>query len=168
MAVTEPPFDVAELWFTPDNHCKMCRCSSSPRNFSRSIRFTLTIIYYCLFTDPRKRPSHQCIPPLPPPSPFLIPKSHPPLNTFCLNCVFLFFSYLIIEGERGFIIFGQKNCLWHAEAVGGQKRLVLMVGVIGIIKNNEPPHPPFFFLPLPFCVFVPALWMWFSGPDGAE
>lgn len=77
---------------------------------------------------------HHC-----PPSPhffFQIFRSHPPLHTFCLNCVLLF--YLIIEGERGgFIIFGQKNCLWHAEAVGGQKRLVLMVGVIGIIKNNE-------------------------------
>lgn len=53
--------------------------------------------------------------------------------------------FYLISG--GFIIFGWKNCLWQSEAVGGQKGLVLMAGVIGIIKNNEPFYlHPFVFL----------------------
>lgn len=53
--------------------------------------------------------------------------------------------FYLISG--GFIIFGWRNCLCQSEAVGGQKGSVLMEGVIGIIKNNEPFYlHPFVFL----------------------
>lgn len=70
-------------------------------------------------------------------SPLLYLNVWAPLIIFCLNYI-CFLSVCVGGGAGAVIIFGWKNCLWQSQAVGGQKKLVLMAGVIGIIKNNKP------------------------------